>query len=51
MGTLMLEDIPSVCLVGSMEKHLRGLGFTNMVKLNTPFQYCEHSREAELAFP
>ena len=39
---LMLKNIPSGWLVGSMEKHLRGLDFAYTVQLNTP-SWVSHS--------
>lgn len=53
--SLLLKNIPSGWLVGSVEKRLRGLGFADPVKLNlTPllgitFQSGEPWRESELA--
>lgn len=53
--SLLLKNIPSGWLVGSMEKRLRGPGFADPVKLNlTPllgitFQSGEPWRESELA--
>ena len=53
--SLLLRNIPSGWLVGSMEKHLRGLGFADPVKLHlTPFlgitfQSGEPCRESKLA--
>lgn len=53
--SLLLKNIPSGWLVGSMEKRLRGLGSADPVKLNlTPllgitFQSGEPWRESELA--
>lgn len=54
-ASLLLKNIPSGWLVGSMEKHLRGLGFADLVKLHlTPllgitFQSGEPWRESKLA--
>lgn len=39
----LLRNIPSGWLVGSMEKHLRGLGFADPVKLHCPIPGYQHS--------